>query len=714
MILELVFIFVFVYSLTIFNNNHASVLRILTLTTLIFLTFFFHSLIFNKVKLKNILNLSVIFFITLSFIQTTRNIFTLGGSYVLISEITHYFLTLFILSYNFKKPRHIETGLVLFIIYSFRIFDASISDTEFALVNGLSLILALHWLEELSLQKISLTKVTSVFIPIITLIIIIIFSTLKAVCPYTSLVQMGVMINFIFIAFLIANYVKDTKQINLILFAYFFIGSILSILILSEILQSFFKASGYYRLNRIWIDIDSPFRIHPNSIAGYFLSLLCLVVGNLNFYKKSLIRICAIVSIVIMCVILLLTYSRLGIASFIFALFILFLLKYRKDKGSVKTILLSLLVIAASIAGLIFLRPVRQLINQRIFNYGSSLQTFYSCKLSLIAIKDSSLLGFGLDNYYILSKYAKDHIAGLAMESTRNVICTPSHSLYIGIAFGLGILGLLVFLWFLISIIAYFIKLNKYISNERYESGLATGFFAAFIAIIIHGILAMSYHLTILPAFFWVFSGSIIAIGNVTNFNNKVICVFKLEKFFIVLFILLICGICFTINPLLGEKFFVSASKNFNLGELDKALSSVNQAKKFMPLNPKFYELSAEIKNAEGSAEESREAYKRALALKPDFAFYYTKLGQLYRQEKKFANALMEFKRAINLDKFGVCYQEHYSDLGSLYREIGDKEQAIEQFKMALLMQPKLAEKADWEGAGFVAQIAPDLNRVNE
>lgn len=712
--LEIIFISVFLYSSFFLNNNYGLFLRIWILTILIFILFVIQSIRLNKDNLKNLLNPVIIFFIIFSAAQTTKNICMLGEPYFLISEIIHYTMVLFVLAYNFKKDRFIDTGLILFIIYSFRIFDTSLFNNEFVLLHALSLVLALLWLEDIYVKKYSLPVVKSIFIPAIILVIIAIFSTIKAACPYNSLTQTMVMLNFIFIAFLIANHTSDINQIKLFIFSLFLIGSILLVLIANEILHKFLNGGIYGALSRIWINIRAPFRIHPNSLAGYFAALLCLIIGDTSSYKGKILKGCKALSIIIMSAILLLTYSRLGILSFILAISILFWLRYKESSGFIKNRLLYIFLIIVFFAGLIFLSPIKQNLFTRIYNFHSSSQTFYSCKNSLKAIKDNPLFGLGLDNYYILSKYAKEQIFkacgdSIGMAFIHNVISTPSHSLYVGIAFGLGIIGLLAFIWLLINVIVYFIKLNKYILYKRYERGLLQGIFAAFLTVIIYGILAMTFHLTILPAFFWVFIGLIISIGNIVNFNDSY--EFKLWRFFVVLFVIFLFSICFIISPVIAEKRYTSALKSFNSGELNKAIIAINQAKIFMPIDPKFYELSAEIKVSQGLLDEAIGYYKQALSLRRDFAFYHTKLGQLYWQKKMYPYALIEFNTAIDLDKYGVCYQEHYSDLGNFYKEMGDREQAIAQFKMALQIEPELSSNVNWSGLGYLNEI---LNQIRK
>ncbi len=756
LILEAVFIYFFINISFPFGNNSNLILRIWVFTISIFALFIFLRLYSNKDKAKNLFNSTIIFFIIFSLTQALRNILALKGAYVLSSEVTHYLILLFILIYNFNKIRYVDTGLVLFIVYSFRIFDSNLFDNEFTLIHALTIILALRWLDDVYSKRTSLVKANSIFVPFGVLMLCSFLSCLKTVCPYNHLMQTAVMINFIFIAFLIGNYVRDVKQIKLIIFTLFFMGVILSALAANVIL---YKEGPHNVLNsRIWIDRTSPFRIHPNSIAGYLSVLLFLVIGSAPFHKKKsfmvkeninvttenrilglsrsdFLEICIRALILIMAVILFLTYSRFGIFSFIFSAGILFILRYREGIKFIKMRIFSIFLSIIAVNLLIFFTPIKQNIFARIFSPATS-QTFYSCKNSLKAVKDNLLFGLGFDNYYILSKYAKDQIfapGGAGMGLTRNAVWTPTHSLYLGIAFGLGIFGLLAFMWLIVNTVIYFIKLNKRIVYDSFESRLLQGIFVAFAAVIIHGILAMTFHLTILPAFFWILIGLIMAMGNIVNFNKKLafgqdfqpvsvvgkalytfpyhkikICAFNCQRP-LGLFVILTISVYWTVSSFFAEKFYSIALENFNYGRPNKAINNINQAKIFIPLHPKFYELEAEARYASGSIDDAIKSYKQALALKRDFAFYHTRIGQLYKQKKMYAYALLEFEKAINLDKYGACYQEHYSDLGSLYRDLGNKEEAILQFKTALMIQPDVACIANWGGKDYLEEI---LNRA--
>lgn len=710
--LELSFIALFIYWIFPLPSSYAIALRIFIITSAIYGLI----IVFRRRELKNLLNLEIVFFIAFNISQSIKNIYTAGKPYDLIFEGSCYILTLFILLHNAKHARHITTGLVLFIVYSFKIFDANLLPNEFSLVHALSLILALIWIENIAVKKELSLGPRSIITPMFVFILTTIVSTITAVCPYNSFVQLAIMLNFIFIGFLMASYIKNTDEINLIIRTFFFIGCALLILAYQEILRKFLNGGVDNAMSRIFISLNSPpFRIHPNSIAGYFTTLLCLIIASLYIPKPKLFKISAIFFITALSFVLILTYSKLGILSCVIALVLLLVLRQKETNAFIKKRAPILILIIIFIAGLCWWQPIRNHIVERLSNIYSSAQTFYSCKTSLTAIKDKPLLGFGMDNYYILSKYAQGQIyipGGSGITSTRNVVWTPSHSLYAGIAFGLGVIGLLAFLWLIISIILYSIKLNRNIAYDKHESCLLQGIFIAFTAVLIHGILSMTFHLTILPAFFWVLIGLIISIGNIANLNK--FSPFNITPLKISLMLLLIILLSITIvaNPIISEKKYNIALENFRKGDLNNALSTLNRAKIFLPINPKFYELSADIKSAEGLSDEAILYYKKASELKKDFAFYNTKIGFLYLQNNADKNALIEFDKAIQLDKYGVVYGEHFTDLGSLYKKLGNKTQAVTQFKKALFINPCIIHSSnDWPGFNYLDEIKGELNK---
>jgi len=711
-LLELILIAFFFYSSSsLFCNHQALALRIWIVTISLFISFIIQGAYFNKNRLKDLLNLNVAFFVAFSAIQALANICILKGAYAPLFEVIHYLLVGFIFAYNSKKTRYIDTGLVLFIIYSFRVFDASLMANEFMLLHAFTLLLGVLWIEDVYTKKIPLVKVNSLFIPWGLLVISGVISTINAFCPYDSLTQLMILVNFSFAGFLIAQHVKNISQIKLFIFTLFSLGGILLTLIINEI---FLKRRFYYILQRLWIELEGPFRIHPNTIAGCFAVLLCLLLANIHFFKKKILRICVGVLMVAMLSSLLITYSRLGTFSFMLGVGILFIFQCRRMVKFIKSKKLLISLVLIFTIGLVVFTPLSRRIIQRISDSGSSSQTFYSCWNSLKAAKDNVLLGCGLDNYYILAKYAKEQICGpggIGLHRTRGVIWTPSHSLYVGIAFGLGIIGLMCFIWLLFSVIRYFVNLNRYIADKKFVFGLLHGFFAAFITVIVHGILAMTFHLTILPAFFWVLIGLIISVGNVVNFNKRAAYIAESWKILVVLLGVFLVSGYLVICPVIAEKKYSLALWELRSGNPDGAAKSIAWAKKIMPINPKFYELSGEIGKAKGQIDEAIKFYGQALGFRRDFAFYHTNLGRLHLQKRMYGRSLVEFETAIDLDKYGVCGGEHYSDLGGFYNGLGRREEAVRQFKKALLVNPEVGCNVDWRGRSYLDEILKQIQQ---
>lgn len=714
-ILELVFILVFVYSIFFEAENYVLILRISTITFLAFTLSILLSKKINKEAINNLFNPDIIFFIVLSAAQTIKNIYYPCGLPVLLYETIHYLITIFVLFYNLRIKRPLDTGLVLFVAYSFRIFDFSIADNEFVFIHGLTLILALIWLEGIYTKKLTLPKIKSISLPLAIFIIIMILSTINAVCSYNSLALTLIMINFIFVIFLIASNSKNIKQVNLLIVSLFSIGGVLTILVLKEVLYKLLTGVNIcHAFGQIWLGRagDIAPTIHYNSIAGFFAVLLCLITGGLLFGKSVVLRRTAFLLTVIMLFVLALTFSRLGILSCISALAILFVLRHKGLANFFKKGALYLILSLIFISALIITNPIKEKIVNRFKHAHWGLVTLYSCQITLEATKNSPLLGYGFGNYYILSKYTnKPMDTPFVILTPRDLAMSAPHSLYLGIAFGTGITGLLLFIWLLFAFIVYCLRLNSYIRDEGYEKGLLQGIFAAFIALIIQGILSMTFHLTILPAFFWILMGLAISIGNIKRYHQTTEFELTSWQVNLSLIAIFLISLGVVVNPLLAEKNYILAFKHFNTHRLNEARKEVDRAKRLIPINPKFYKLSARIQERQGLIDEAIESYKKALSLKRDYAFYHSCLGQLYRQKKLYANAFMEFKKAIELDRFGTYFREHYSDLGRLYQDLGNEKEAIRQFKTAVLIEPRAGCKSEWGGRNYLRIISEQLSQ---
>jgi tetratricopeptide (TPR) repeat protein len=91
----------------------------------------------------------------------------------------------------------------------------------------------------------------------------------------------------------------------------------------------------------------------------------------------------------------------------------------------------------------------------------------------------------------------------------------------------------------------------------------------------------------------------------------------------------------------------------------------------------------------QGHPEDAVMCYKRAIALKPDYAEAYSNLGTVLTSQDKFDDAVAFYKRAIALKP---DYAEAYSNLGLAFHSKGRFDDALAQYGQAIAINPDYAE----------------------
>jgi tetratricopeptide (TPR) repeat protein len=85
----------------------------------------------------------------------------------------------------------------------------------------------------------------------------------------------------------------------------------------------------------------------------------------------------------------------------------------------------------------------------------------------------------------------------------------------------------------------------------------------------------------------------------------------------------------------------------------------------------------------------SEDAYKKALAIKPDSADVHLNLGSVLKEQGKLEEAIKAFNKALAIKP---DYTEAYNNMGNALKEQGKLEEAIEAYKKALAIKPDHAE----------------------
>ena len=125
------------------------------------------------------------------------------------------------------------------------------------------------------------------------------------------------------------------------------------------------------------------------------------------------------------------------------------------------------------------------------------------------------------------------------------------------------------------------------------------------------------------------------------------------------------------------------------IGQLDQAIVAF---KRVLAIKPDYAEAYNNMGNAlkeQGKQEEAIEAYNKALAIKPDYAEAYNNMGNALKEQGKLEEAIEAYNKALAIKP---DYAEAYYNMGNALQEQGKLEEAIEAYNKALAIKPDYAE----------------------
>jgi protein O-GlcNAc transferase len=92
-------------------------------------------------------------------------------------------------------------------------------------------------------------------------------------------------------------------------------------------------------------------------------------------------------------------------------------------------------------------------------------------------------------------------------------------------------------------------------------------------------------------------------------------------------------------------------------------------------------------------ADEAAKAYRRALALRPDFAEAYTNLGNVLQGQEAFGEAVEAYRQALLLRP---DLAEAHANMGAALESLGQLREAMESYRTAVKLNPKLLAIRVW------------------
>jgi tetratricopeptide (TPR) repeat protein/O-antigen ligase len=308
------------------------------------------------------------------------------------------------------------------------------------------------------------------------------------------------------------------------------------------------------------------------------------------------------------------------------------------------------------------------------------------------------------------NRYTQDHPLSIA-QLVPIMSQWHSHNLLLEITAGLGIPGVLLFGWFLISMLRGGLSLVAHASGgQRY---LLLGCFAGIVASLGWGLLdveVVSSPLFASPT--WALIGLLwaapraLATGELKK-EEQPLRPSSLPAFGtsparrpwlqrVVAPAILGMGLVITAILLFSNLHYRLGYRAFQERRWADAVRELGLASGVDPLNTKYREMRAEALLNQGEYAQAEAAYEAALRLKRDFAPYHAQLGWLAWRRGDLKNATLHFEKAVELDPREAWRDGLHADLGLCYAAQGRIEEAISLIQETLKLNPQMALAPYW------------------
>jgi len=349
------------------------------------------------------------------------------------------------------------------------------------------IVITLAWLAKTAINKglalfikTPLNKAIGVYI-LICLIATLRGAALGYVIPEKGLFYVLRYVEYFLLYILVANHIHSRKQIKFFLTAFFITCAIVSVYGLLQI------PTGER--------VSAPFEGQvgePNTFGGYLLFIFCIAMGlSLRKVPKNL-RLALVGLIILISLPFIFTLSRASYIAIVFSLITFIILSKKKLLLTSAAVLIVVLLFVLKPEA--FFSRVKYTFQEKesrlarigdIYLDSSSSARIFSWEDSFESWKKNPILGRG--------------IAGFGLIDGQYVRSLPE----------LGIIGLLAFMWLLLSILRHSYKVYKQMDDELYK-GLSLGFMAGFIGLAIHAITANTFIILRIMEPFWFIAGMVI------------------------------------------------------------------------------------------------------------------------------------------------------------------------------------------------------------
>jgi len=604
----------------------------------------------------------------------------------------------------------ISTPLV-FYPYLVRIFNPP-KELAFSILVIIGLML---WkLKMVSEEEVKITR-TPLNLPVLAFMATCVLSLLWSNSPMVSLLELPLFLAGPILYFIVVNNIHNEYQINRLLTALLIISSLLGI-------YGIFQYNGidfaFWKGNIARQQVFGLFG-NVNYFAEYMIVPLPLAISLFFAVRNRTHKILLLIGILAMGGSLILTFTRgsylaIGISS----LFMFFLYLASRGKGFIKEHKKIFILILALIILITFLFAIPNPLNKpgtviskiksRIsisqFTKGSSLKRRIAIwKFTGMMIKDHPLLGSGLGafKYNSLSYQAKFFNQGENRRLYPYGIADKVHNEYLQLGAELGLLGLGIFLWLIISYFRYGVRVLKKL-KDKYKQGIVIGLMGGVVAVLIDAIFGFPLHLPSTLVLFWLFIA--LTVGIATNNHKSEVKLVSISKedslkkkskisglklflFLCIIFITVFIGLTLT-RPFISqiyEYYGVQAAKK---ADYDTAVRNFQEALKWNPYFGMSYYNLGQIIIQKGIYTPAIDNFEKAEKYMdhPDLP---SRLAYLYLGKGQLDKGIVKLKLAISYQKNEKSMVPIYTDLGNNYMKVGRYRPAEIAFKNALKINSK-------------------------
>ena len=554
------------------------------------------------------------------------------------------------------------------------------------------------------LEKEELKFVPSILnLPIFSFMAICILSIIWSNSLFVTLQELPLFLAGPLLYFIVINNIDNEQQISHILNISLIIGGLFGIY---GILQ--YKGIDF----SFWIRNLGRNKVfglfgNVNYFAEYLIVLLPLAISLFFVCRNKVYKILLLGGILAIGGSLVLTFTRgsylaIGVSS----LFMFFLYLVNQGKNFIKEHKKIFIFILALIILITFLftlpNPLnksgtvisnikgRISITQLIKDY-SLRRRFATWKFTTLIIKDYPILGSGLGTfkYNSLNYQARFFDQGENRSLYPYGIADKAHNEYLQLGAEIGVLGLGIFLWIVITYFNYGIKHLKRI-KDKYKQGIIIGLMGGIIAVLVDAIFGFPLHLSATLVLFWLTIGLTITIikieVNAENINlnkkqkkagdkdNDNIYRFKPILYLSMILLAIILSIIIAC-PFIAQTYWYKGFKEIEKENWDEAIKIYEKALKWNPyLGEIYYDIGKILQNKElyGVSREYLEKAAKYIDhpdLPLDLAIIYLKSGML-------DEAAIKLRQAIS-------YQENEKSMLPLYAELGNTYLQLKRYKPA-------------------------------